>query len=223
MPLPGLLIVRGLFVNFHVLRDGGGLYLLDAGFIGAPALLKRALRAAGWEKERLIGIILTHGHLDHILHVGRLARETGAWIAAPRPDAAHYAGAPVYRGASRVTGLLERVGRPLLRFQPFTPDRWLDDGDELDLWDGLRAVHLPGHTPGHTGFHCASRNLLFCGDLFASYGRFSHLPPAVFNSDSTEIPASLQKALGLDLQGVLPNHGDPAEPAIHLERMRGLA
>lgn len=49
---------------------------------------------------------------------------------------------------------------------------------------GLRAVHLPGHTAGHTGYFCESRRLLFCGDLFASYGQLSHRPPAVFNEDS---------------------------------------
>jgi len=151
MRVPGLLIVRAPFVNFHVLRDENGLYLLDCGFIGGPLLLKQALRRSGWEQEKILGIILTHGHLDHILHVSRLARETGAWIAAPRLDAAHYAGHPSYQGWSRVTGIMEKIGRPLLGFAPFTPDRWLDNGDELEIWQGLRAVHLPGHTAGHTG------------------------------------------------------------------------
>jgi hypothetical protein len=35
---PDLLTVRSPFVNFHVLRDDDGLYLLDAGFIGGRRL-----------------------------------------------------------------------------------------------------------------------------------------------------------------------------------------
>jgi glyoxylase-like metal-dependent hydrolase (beta-lactamase superfamily II) len=214
-----LLQIRSLGVNFYVLRDSSGLYLIDAGFIGGRQLLHQALKKRGWVGEPIMGIIVTHGHLDHILHVGRIAEETGAWIAAPRLDASHYQGCPTYQGASIITGLIEAIGRPLLGFRKFTPTRLLDDGDVLDIWHGLTVVHLPGHTAGHCGFYCASRKLLFCADLFASYGHFSHLPPVVFNSNGAEIPKSITKALELDLIGVLPNHCDRSTPEVHLQRL----
>jgi glyoxylase-like metal-dependent hydrolase (beta-lactamase superfamily II) len=223
MRCSGLVRVQAPGVSFHVLRHGEGLILLDCGFTGGVGLLARALRKAGWDGYPVIGIMLTHGHLDHILNVGRLAKETGAWIAAPRLDAAHYEGKAGYQGLSRVTGLLEAAGRPLLGFRSFTPDRWIDDGDELDLWEGLRAVHLPGHTAGHTGYYCERHRLLFCGDLFASYGGFSHLPPRIFNTDTRAIPAAIAKALALEPLGILPNHGDDAEPEVHLSRLVALA
>ena len=84
-------------------------------------------------------------------------------------------------------------------------------------------MHLPGHTEGHTGYYCASRKLLFCGDLFASFGRWSHFPPAILNADPARMADSIHKALSLDLVGVIPNHADAAEPEEHLRRLRVLA
>ena len=49
MSAPTLLRVRTPLVNFHVLRDPAGLYLIDAGFIGAGHLLRKALHSRGWE------------------------------------------------------------------------------------------------------------------------------------------------------------------------------
>jgi len=222
VPHPDILQVRGGAVNFHVLRDASGLYLLDAGFVGGRGFLQRALRKRGWESEPIRGIIVTHGHLDHILNVAAIARETGAWIAAPRLDADHYAGHPEYHGLACVTGCLESIGRPLLSFEPFVPDRWLDDGDFFNVWHGLRAVHLPGHTLGHMGFYCERLKLLFSADLFASYRHFSHFPPAILNSAPKQLWESVATALALDLAGVLPNHCDRATPEEHLRRLRQL-
>lgn len=214
-----LLQVRSFGVNFYVLRDSKGLYLIDGGFIGGRYLLRHALIKRGWGSESIIGIIVTHGHLDHILNIGRIAEETGAWIAAPRLDALHYQGRPSYRGAAKTTGCLEAIGRSLLGFRRFVPSRLLDDGDFLDIWHGLTCIHLPGHTAGHSGFYCERRKLLFCADLFASYGCFTHLPPTIFNSSGADIPNSVATALKFNLIGVLPNHGDRSSPRSHLQRL----
>ena len=219
---PDILQVRAPAINFYVLRDASGLYLLDAGFIGGRWLLRRALRRRGWEGEPIRGIIVTHGHLDHILNVAVTARETGAWIAAPRIDGDHYSGRASYRGWARVTGVLEGIGRPVLAFRSFVPDRWIDDGDFIDAWHGLRAVHLPGHTLGHMGYYCERLRLLFTADLFASYRDTPRFPPPIFNSAPELMRGSVEKALALDPAGVIPNHCDRSPTEVHLERLRRL-
>ncbi len=65
--------------------------------------------------------------------------------------------------------------------------------------------------------------LLFCADLFASYGSWSHFPPNILNNNPELIPGSVAKALAFDLEGILPNHADSSNPAEHLRRLQSLA
>jgi len=57
---------------------------------------------------------------------------------------------------------------------PFTPDRWLHQGDQVHVGDlVLDVYHCPGHTPGHVVFHHAPSNLALVGDVLfqGSVGR----------------------------------------------------
>ena len=58
--------------------------------------------------------------------------------------------------------------------EPFTPTRWLQDGDTVSVGKcTLNVRHCPGHTPGHVVFHSPEAKRAFVGDvLFAgSIGR----------------------------------------------------
>ncbi len=78
----------------------------------------------------------------------------------------------------------------------------------LPFWGGLRVVHLPGHTRGHCGFYSERHDLLFSGDLFASYFFNTHLPPAILNSVPAEFPASFRRVTALNPRWIVPNHYD---------------
>ena len=221
--IPDLLQVQAFGVCIYALRDGDEVVLVDSGFLGASGKLGAALRRAGWDRCRIVGIILTHGHLDHSYNAFRFAREFGAWVAAPKLDAAHLAGDYEYSGSARVCGFLESCGRRLFGYQPPVDVDWFSPGRHFDVFGGLEVIALPGHTEGHCGLLCARRRLLFCGDLFASFWWSSHLPPAILNSLPEEIPASVRSALALEIDGVLPAHCDRATPAVHLGRLRKLA
>ena len=128
-----------------------------------------AIRAlAGRLGVQLKQILLTHAHIDHAGGTGELAAELGLPIVGPHPADQYW-----------IDGLAQQS--KMFGFapaQPFTPTRWLHDGDSVEVGRCTLAVrHCPGHTPGHVVFHSAEAGRAFVGDvLFAgSVGR-SDLP-----------------------------------------------
>ncbi len=95
--------------------------------------------------------------------------------------------------------------------------------DELPIWGGLRVIALPGHTHGHCGYYSAKHKLLFSGDLFATFSFGPPIAPFYLNQDNVEERRSIQRALELPLEGVLPCHADESPPERQLNYLRGLA
>ncbi len=133
--------------------------LIDPG--GEVERLKAAVAERGLT---LVALWLTHAHIDHAGGTGTLARELGLPIIGPHPgDQFWIDGLPQQ---SRMFGFPPA--------EPFTPTRWLHDGDTVTLGHCTVTVrHCPGHTPGHVVFHSAEARRCFVGDvLFAgSIGR----------------------------------------------------
>jgi glyoxylase-like metal-dependent hydrolase (beta-lactamase superfamily II) len=129
---------------------------------GQVAELRLELARLG---TRCAGIIVTHGHWDHLVGVAELAEGTGA---------------PVHMPAGERL-LLEEPGvhAPMgSGHPPYTPDVLLSGGESIDLAGITFAVlAVPGHSPAHLAYH--ADGALFSGDvLFAgSVGR-TDLPGA---------------------------------------------
>ena len=117
----------------------------------------------GRELERLgvtcVGILITHGHWDHLGGVADLADASGA---------------PVYMAAEERIAL-ERINdfAPAeLPLRPYTPDVLLEGDEALDLAGIIfQTLRVPGHSPAHLAYY--ADGCLFSGDvLFAgSVGR----------------------------------------------------
>ena len=117
----------------------------------------------GRELERLgvtcVGILITHGHWDHLGGVADLADASGA---------------PVYMAAEERIAL-ERINdfAPAeLPLRPYTPDVLLEGDETLDLAGiSFQTLRVPGHSPAHLAYY--ADGCLFSGDvLFAgSVGR----------------------------------------------------
>src|SRR5215472_10155338 len=200
--------IRGLLGYFHLLYDPTRreAVIIDTGLTGEMWALARVLKEVGLAWRDVRAILLTHGHLDHTGHLARLKQLTGAPVLAHPAEQAHIDGVFPYRGASRVCGALEGCGRALLRYRPAAIDEPLHDGMDLPYWGGLRVIPLPGHTQGHCGFLSTALDLLFTGDLFASYGFLAHLPPAMLNSCPEYLDSSLRRVQKLSPRRIVPNH-----------------
>ncbi len=215
---PGLYGIRGVMSVCHLLVEGQDAWILDTGMVGEPPLFRRLLRRLGLSPRSVRGILLTHGHLDHAGNLAALKEWTGAPVYGHAVEQAHVDGTYPYQGVARWCGRLEAVGRRAFRYRRTTIDKLIEDGDELPFWGGLRVVHLPGHTEGHCGFYSAKHDLLFSGDLFASYFFKTHLPPPILNSRPELLPGSLRKALEIDPQWMVPNHYDVLDGELHKRR-----
>lgn len=123
--------VGGMDNNVYVIAVGGEAAVVDGGSAEIDAVMKEV------GDRKLVTILQTHDHRDHITELRQLVEATGA---------------PVLAHASNDLGV---------EFQK------LDDGATVGLGGCLfRVMHTPGHTPGGVCFLLeeAGEHHLFAGD-----------------------------------------------------------
>lgn len=151
------------------------------------AALATALAARIGCGERLVRIVLTHHHHDHVAGALDLRERLGVEV----PVVAHRATAALLPGVV---------------------DEYLDEGDPLDIGGrSLAPLHTPGHAPGHLVFHDRESGAVIAGDMVAGIGTIG-IDPA--DGDLGDYLASLARMKDLGASVLLPSHG-PAltEPA----------
>jgi len=146
---------------------------------------------------KLEQIWLTHAHIDHAGAAGELEQQLGLPIIGPHPGDQFWIDALAQQS--------QMFGFPQAR--PFTPTRWLHDGDTVTLGrSSVQVRHCPGHTPGHVVFHSPEIGRAFVGDvLFAgSIGR-TDFP----QGDHEQLLASIRERLWPmgDATVFIPGHG----------------
>jgi glyoxylase-like metal-dependent hydrolase (beta-lactamase superfamily II) len=196
--------------------------MIDTGLFGEMIFIRRKLKQLGLGPQSIKAILLTHGHLDHAGNLWRLKRWTGARVFAHPNEQMHVDGIYPYQGVNRWCGRLEAVGRKAFGYRAAKIDEFISDGQMLPFWGGLQVVHLPGHTLGHCGFFSARHNLLFSGDMFASYFFNTHKPPPILNSAPELLQPSTEKIRQLQPRRMVPCHFDFLDGDLHRRRFAKL-
>jgi len=159
-----------------------------------PAMGERVVIDAAREHGlRLVEILNTHGHPDHIYGNAAVKEATRARLAIHRLDE--------YRlGSKRPPSSIS------MSIPPCDADDLFDEGALTYVADlSLNALHTPGHTEGSTCFYFESEGLLFSGDVIfkGSTGRWD-LP----GGDRDQMERSLERVMGLPANTkIYPGHG----------------
>jgi glyoxylase-like metal-dependent hydrolase (beta-lactamase superfamily II) len=133
--------------------------VIDPG--GDVARIEAAIVEAGITINR---ILLTHGHMDHAGGAAELAEALGK-VPIEGPQRAD---------AFLLEGLVAQGAKYGLECRAVTPDRWLEEGDQVEIAGiAFDVLHCPGHTPGHVVFINAAMGIAFVGDVLfqGSIGR----------------------------------------------------
>jgi glyoxylase-like metal-dependent hydrolase (beta-lactamase superfamily II) len=220
-------------VNVYLIEDEP-LTLVDAGPNSGTSFdaLQRGVAGLGHSLEDIELVILTHQHIDHLGLVSLVAGHSGAEVAAidaAVPYVENYSDEAqadddfAYDMMLR-HGIPEDVATALRSvsraFQAWGSraevTRVLHDGDEMRFRDRtLRVHHRPGHSPTDTVFHDSERGILVAADHLLKH--ISSNPLITRPRDgSGERPQalvtyleSLRATRAMDVELVLPGHGDP--------------
>ena len=225
-------------VNCYLIDDDP-LTLVDAGPNSGRALdeLQKALAVHGKAIEDLELVIVTHQHIDHIGLVEIVASRSGAKVAAI--DAAvpfisnyseraaaddEFSGQIMLRhGISPdVVHALQSVSRAFRAWgAKVTVTRELHEGDAIEMRDRTLEVHFrPGHSPSDTVFYDSDRRHLIAADHLLKHISSNPLiaPGPEDEADPAQRPQSLvmyldslRKTRDMDIDLVLPGHGDPID------------
>lgn len=204
-------------------RESNEFVLIDAGMPGSNEVIIAEAKKRFGENCKPLGIVLSHGHFDHVGALYELLKE---WDA---PVYAHPLEKPYLTGKSDYPPPNPKAEGLVAKMSPLFPRHSIDISSHLTLLsdDGIipclpnwRYIHTPGHTPGHISLFRESDRMLVAGDAITTVEQESlyevltqkqemHGPPAYFTLDWEAAERSVKKIEALHPEAAITGHGLP--------------
>ena len=219
----GVHAVEHGYTNCFLIEGDDGVTLVDAGFPSTWRLVSRALRLIGRTVEDVRGLVITHGHFDHVGFARRLQQDHGVQVWA-HPGDFHLTRHP-YRYRPQQPRLIHPLTHPrglpvlgamvaagALRVPGVTADHALPTGEPLPLPGRPEIIHTPGHTDGECVVWLPDRSTLLTGDALVTLDPYNGrrgpriIAPSATH-DTVQARASLSPLAELPATHVLPGHG----------------
>ncbi len=186
------IIVGMLGTNCYIifdekLKEG---YVIDAG-----AEAKRIISNLRSNAVKCLGVLCTHGHMDHVGAAGKVAEELSVPVYISHEDSSILTGS--------ASGITTKIGS-LFISKPSGVE-FLRAGQKLSFGENtVKVLSTPGHTRGSVSF--LAGDILFCGDLIfeGSIGRTD-----LKGGSLTELLASVKREVFTlpDETRLFPGHG----------------
>jgi len=214
------------FVNSYLVKTDKGYILIDTGVPMSRTALEKGLEKEGIKPGDLNLVIITHGDIDHTGNCAYIRKKYGVKIAMHKNDAKMAETGEMLMDRKRTGGSLmmaimqflmggkKRMKKMMEAFEKFSPDIFLEDGQELKEF-GLDAkvVSIPGHTPGSIAI-LTSDGSLFSGDTVLNRSK-PEWANIIYSVESLE--DTINKLKGLTVNNVYPGHGKPFKTGGKLE------
>lgn len=217
--------------NVYVFRDGDGISFFDVG-CGSIVSVDRifsALKNLKWESKPVKKIILSHAHPDHMGAMEILLSEVSPEHIILHEIEVPYALDPERLSLSFDIPLCKALwsengnqagekekGRGFDLIDYFRdlgcsictvrPTGTVVEGDTIRIGNyHFQVFHTPGHAPGHISLYDSEKRLLLAGDVLGNKMLAWYAPSS---GGAERFLVSLQKIGNLDIDLILPSHGN---------------
>jgi glyoxylase-like metal-dependent hydrolase (beta-lactamase superfamily II) len=188
--------------------------LFDAGLVTLGKVYERAIRATLGEVRPEI-LFLTHMHFDHCGSVSFLKRAFPGLVVYASKKASEIIKRP--NAVKLIRTLSENSGEALVGFdrsilvdepfEPFEVDRILEDGDRIELGNGLnlQVLFTPGHTWDFLSYYIPERRILIASEAGGCADNSGHIPPECL-ADFDVYMHSLARLAALEVDVLCQGH-----------------
>ena len=190
-----------------IVGDRGEALLVDTGLDASSG--RRAVKATEEMGARVVAIINTHAHADHVGGDAEVKRRTACSVLAPRFEAC-WLDEPLLEPFSLFNAAYppSSMRNKFVMAEGCAVDRVIEPGDIEVAGTRLRIVDLKGHSPHQIGVLC--RGCLFSGDAFFKAEQLEkHVIP--YNADIGSHLETLRRLPEIGARVVVPGHGGVAD------------